>query len=1266
MKAIQQERRTYFRVTIIALGLLILALSTKTGVFQGVSLGVVISIIAIIAFLVNFPLNIFLSELTSISVVALGTALVLGVPAAVWVTALGAAVGLGIHRFLELISIKSKSYTYEWWIDLGFEIGFNITALTIAFALFGQLDAPIISLPPDEIWVAALAPALSFVILHGLLFWIDSYFLWGLKVMINMADLSLLAVIELLPIPILLVSLEAYSLIGNRLVVVFGIVPVVIAVSLFSVTVTRAGMQKRVQELSTISRVSQALRASIDLDDLLPVIQEQVTQLLGVNNFYVALLNDSRQEIWYPLAVKHGIQQSWPPRPVADRLTDRVIREREAIMLTPQIQSGPNPVGIPKGEEMPKSWLGVPLITPQRVIGCLAVFEINSGVEFSNFDVDLMTTLSSQVSIAIDNALLYEQSQNRAAQLETLNRLTSQITASLKLEEVVEQVASAVSLVSQGKRSAIYLHNPGDDIVKLVYAKDLSAKFIGNNDQFSIGQGRRTRCLRTGAVELFSDVIQASLPTNLISSLQSEGIQAFADFPLITPEGQIGFLSVFYDELHEFSRAEIELLQTFAAQAALAVSNAQMHATTDEQLTRRVHQLAILEAVGREISAATHSDRLFQLLLDFAIDFTHAPLGAVILFDAEKNLAAFKAKHGYTVPAEITMDKGISLRAVQQARVQNVGDVRLDDDFLDVVNGSSRSQLSVPIIHEGNVLGVITLESSQLDAFSENDQSLVEQLANQAAVALVNANLYRETQRHLREQSTLYQVAARFVGAMDARTAVENLYQALIAVVMPGKMGIYLWDEIRGVYVLQSVGISIENEQLPFTLSDEVVNGLPLDQYPSDNVWRGPDHEELRAIYESAIQTVFYPMHTARSLLGMVLIACDSDNEINTELHQLLKTVISQGAIAVQNALLFSETTQRREQLTALINSVAEGIIMINRQGTISLSNQPLVDLSGMPRVRMVGQRLIGLADDVLLRLGFDRDEMALFLEQLPDGQLAIYPKEIYRVPEVQPERIMERTAYPVMGLEEQVQNWMIIWRDVSEEQKTNREREAIADALIHDLRSPMSAVLGSLDLLDDVIPPEQHGELIDRSLKVARRGAKRVMRLILSLLDVARMQSGRIELNKSNVDLTVLLPELMMDIEVISDEYDIAVESEIDPDLPVILVDEDKISRVITNLLDNAVKFSKEHSQVRVLVAAENGFVTVQVWDRGPGISDENRAIIFERFSQISGQFGRWKGAGLGLAFCRLAVEAHGGRIWVEDPPEGKGSIFAFTLPIR
>jgi len=1266
MKAARQERRLFYRVLLMALGLSILALSASMEISFDEQIWAAIAVVGFVAFLANFPLTIFLGEINVISVVTLASGMIFGIPQTIWIIAIGTFIGYVIRRVYRPVPVDSTSPVRDWWFDLGFNIATNIVPLTFAFMIFGDSESVSVIASSESVWKNAFLPSIVFVILHGLLLWLNGLFRWGFSLMTNRDDLLFLLVIELLPVPLLLIGVEAYPYVGNIFIVAIGGIPAVIAVLLYGVTAARADLQKRVQELSTLSNVSQTLRSSLNLDSLLEAIQEQVMRVLGVDSFYVALVDVQKNRLWYPLAVRFGERVSWTARRMMDRLTDRVIRNGEAIMLTPQIQSGPNPIGLPPSEAMPKSWLGVPLITPERVIGCLAVFETLDGVEFTQFDLDLLTTLSAPVSIAIQNALLYDQVQERAAQLETLYHLTGEVTASLELDAVLSQICQAVAQVGGSQRSAIYLYDPGEDKVHLASYYGLSDEFAEFNKEFSIGSGRRTRCMRAGKVVLTPNVPKTSLAVKLIKALRTDGIQAFAAFPLITPDDQIGFLSVFHPEPHDFLQEEVDLLQTFAAQAALAVSNAQLHTTTDKQLSRRVHQLAILEAVGRELSAASTSEQLFPLILNYAIDFTQAPLGGIITYDFSTSLATFRAKHGYDVSDILPLDKGITLRALATGKVINVGDVREDSDYFNATRGKTRSQLSVPISHEDHVLGVITLESFAINAFSKNEQALVEQLANQAAIALVNANLYRNTQRHLNEQSTLFQVTARLVEALDEAACVQILCSALKAVAEPNRLGIYILNEDSLAYELAPAEECndlgwLKNEVEAQDLVDILSGGIKvvvLDRIDDGQIF----------LTSQDVEGSFYlfPMRTAQRLIGFALLNFASDSEISENLIILIEAIVVQAAIAIQNAQLFVETTQRREQLSAVINSVAESIVMVNSAGIVTLSNQPFSNLAGLPSDQISQTQLKDLPDVVLERLGYRRDDLHALLEELAEGKIPVSTRDIYQIPNIESISAVERSTHPVMGTSDLPLGWMIVWRDVTEEHKINQEREAIADALIHDLRSPISAVLGSIDLLDESIPEAVHDELIARSLQVARRGAKRVLRLIKSLLDVARMQSGRIELERSAVDLSVLIPQLLMDIEIIADEYSINLKNEVTDDIPVIFVDEDKISRVIVNLLDNAVKFSPENSEVRVVANLENDSVAIQIWDQGPGISEENRVMIFERFSQISGQFGRWRGAGLGLAFSRLTVEAHGGKIWVEPPPDGQGSVFTLTLPLR
>jgi signal transduction histidine kinase len=160
-------------------------------------------------------------------------------------------------------------------------------------------------------------------------------------------------------------------------------------------------------------------------------------------------------------------------------------------------------------------------------------------------------------------------------------------------------------------------------------------------------------------------------------------------------------------------------------------------------------------------------------------------------------------------------------------------------------------------------------------------------------------------------------------------------------------------------------------------------------------------------------------------------------------------------------------------------------------------------------------------------------------------------------------------------------------------------------------------------------------------------------------------MQSGSMEINFSEIDLHAQVSTLLADFIPQANEYGIILRNEIPDDLPLACVDQSKFTRVLTNLLDNALKFTPSGGQVTL--AAERyleNMVVLRVSDTGPGIPDGYREKIFERFSQIPGQSGRRRGSGLGLTFCRLAVEAHGGRIWV-DPRPGGGSIFTLTLPL-
>ena len=246
----------------------------------------------------------------------------------------------------------------------------------------------------------------------------------------------------------------------------------------------------------------------------------------------------------------------------------------------------------------------------------------------------------------------------------------------------------------------------------------------------------------------------------------------------------------------------------------------------------------------------------------------------------------------------------------------------------------------------------------------------------------------------------------------------------------------------------------------------------------------------------------------------------------------------------------------------------------------------------------------------------------------------------------------------------------MLVLHDVSEEHELQQLRDDLTNMIIHDLRSPLSSVLGSLQLLDDMIEPRSPAAPERQALTIATRSTRKLLDLVNSLLDISKLTSGQVTIESAPATLSSVIDLAIERLSSLAADSGIIIRKQIAGNLPSVLIDEDKISRVLINLLDNALKYTPTDGRITILAERwptadrQRPMVCCTVRDTGPGIPPEFRDRVFERFVQVTGQTGRRRGTGLGLSFCKLAVEAHGGKIWVSEGPGGKGSEFSFTLP--
>lgn len=238
-----------------------------------------------------------------------------------------------------------------------------------------------------------------------------------------------------------------------------------------------------------------------------------------------------------------------------------------------------------------------------------------------------------------------------------------------------------------------------------------------------------------------------------------------------------------------------------------------------------------------------------------------------------------------------------------------------------------------------------------------------------------------------------------------------------------------------------------------------------------------------------------------------------------------------------------------------------------------------------------------------------------------------------------------------------------IVASELHEAEETNRLLRDLSAMVTHDLKGPLTAVTGFLDLLAAEELPGEQAEYVE----VARASSKWLSVLIAGILDVAKMESSGVQPNLEPVALAEEIPQALELIAYQIQEKRIALETALPDDLPAVPADREMVRRIVVNLVGNSVKFAPEQSTITVSArAAEKGdHLVVSVQDQGPGISEEHQARIFDKFVQVGkGRSAEKVSVGLGLAFCKMAVEAHGGRIWVESEP-GQGARFSFSLPL-
>ncbi len=415
------------------------------------------------------------------------------------------------------------------------------------------------------------------------------------------------------------------------------------------------------------------------------------------------------------------------------------------------------------------------------------------------------------------------------------------------------------------------------------------------------------------------------------------------------------------------------------------------------------------------------------------------------------------------------------------------------------------------------------------------------------------------------------------------------------------------------------------------------------------------DERWLRRADDSAEQSgsksaICLPLESRDDLVGILTIVHPNPGFFNEDHLALLQAIADQASIAIYNARLYDSLESATRRYHELFDDSIDPILIINFEGQILEANRQAEYVTGYSQENLGGMLVSNLIE---LRL----DLLGEKYENLRGKRSVTYETDLRKKnQETLPVEVHVRDVQ--IGAENSVQ-WTL--RDISERKALDSLQEDLMAMIYHDLRSPLANIVSSLDMLSSLIPMNELPSL-KSIFSIANRSTERLQRLINSLLDINRLESGQSITNRSPVGVEDLIHESLDAVKPVVEGKQQHVNVDLPKDFPMLWVDSDMIRRVLINLVENATKFTPVNGKITIGGKEQGDWVLLWVEDSGPGIPAEAQEHIFNKFIRL--QTERYpRGVGLGLAFCRLAVQAHGGNIWVESQ-EGAGSRFQFTLP--
>jgi GAF domain-containing protein len=1025
------------------------------------------------------------------------------------------------------------------------------------------------------------------------------------------------------------------------------------------------------RRLETLTGLSRVLTASLDPETMMPAVVDaaltlfpgRACRLWTVEGDRVRFVAGSEQENYAEprreLTVGQGLvgEVAASGRSViVDDLAGRAAGGADPTIPVALIEAG-----------MVRAEI-VPLLVANEAVGVVCFFS-PSRDPLTPSETKVMEAFAEHAAVALTKARLFEDIQDRRRFSEALHTITVAMMRSMVVQQRVDTFVQGALEALTFDRISVLLPDADGAALEVVGTSDPDP--AARRSVPIAGGGGIARAWESGETSLaLTDTDVAALPP-LDPALRDHPllrVNRFAAVPLRFQDRTIGVvLGDNKRHRRSISRRGVAQLEIFCQQLQNLISTARLWAETQQ----RERDATLLVEVTRRLSSTLDLEQVLDIITESALSGDELDAAGLYRWDtARDGLVLVRGRHLSQAMMRgmvLKPGEGVSGRAFAERRPVSTEDWKVDPSLRyrpETVaaleeEDSPRAFVAVPIVIRDEVFGVLLGGARARRRFTERDISVLSSMAAQAAVAIENARLYTVTQDNLAAAALLNEAARTLHRTLDARRLLPDALAGLgqtfsaegAAVMLFGDGGAGQGTVIRWGAMpenaMRALAEPLRRREAPLLVADVATRS---DLIPAGLLEPGP--HGLAA----------FPVRGRSRVLGGIALLFGGYHSPSEAERRLLAAYADQLAMALDNTALFEEAENKKTQLEQVFASTSDGFLVADLSGRVVAFNRQAGELLGIAPDEVVGRPFPRLVELLGPSVSWEQPGARALVAAIASASPAASSGDLeLRTPEA---RTLGWRAAPMRDLLGASVGVTITFNDVTRQREIDRMKTEFVSTVSHELRTPLTSIKGSLHLL--LSDPGLQLDATQRQLvDISVKNTDRLIRLITNILDISKIEAGHIQLELGMHSVDEFVSVAVDGIAAFAESRNILIESHVEPGLPQVRVDGDRMVQVVTNLLSNAIKFSPSGSTVQVSARRAAGQLELRVTDHGRGIAPEDMGKLFKKFQQLDGSNVRSVGGtGLGLAICRGIVEEHGGLIGV-DSRVGQGATFTVTLPL-